>query len=86
MALHIRDPEAEEAVRELARMRNSTLTEAIRDSAKEAIARERRRLPLEERLGNVWAMVRAMPDSGEVADKAFFDQLWGEDPLGGVDD
>ena len=79
MALHIRDPEAERAVRELAHMRKISLTEAVKGAAEEALLRERRNLPIEDRLAEVWAMVRAMPETGEKADKAFFDELWGED-------
>ena len=78
MALHIKDADAEAAVRKLARLRKLSLTEAVKTAAEEALKRDRRNLPVEERLADVWAMVRAAPDTGEKADKAFFDDLWGE--------
>jgi antitoxin VapB len=78
MALHIKDAEAEAAVRELAQMRKVSLTEAVRAAAQEALKRDRRNIPVQERLAEVHAMIRAMPVTGEKADKAFFDELWGE--------
>ena len=86
MALHIRDAKTEEAVRKLAQIRKVSLTEAVKDAAEEALKRARRDLPIKERLADVWAMVRAMPDTGEKADKAFFDELWGENRLRNADE
>ena len=78
MALHIKDAKAEELVRELAQVRNVTLTEAVRAAAEETLARDRRRLSPEELLADIHARIRAYPKTGEKADKAFFDELWGE--------
>ncbi len=78
MALHIKDPEAEEAVRTLARLRKTSLTDAVKDACQQMLKREWRNIPVAERLAEVHAMVRAMPRTGEKADKAFFDELWGE--------
>ena len=78
MPLHITDAATEQVVRELARLQKVSLTEAVKTSASEALKRERRNIPIAERLAEVHAMVRAMPSTGEKADKAFFDELWGE--------
>jgi antitoxin VapB len=78
MALHIKDAEAEAAVRELAELRGATLTEAVKAACKEAISRDRRNIPVKELLADLQAEIRALPANGEKADKAFFDELWGE--------
>ena len=81
MALHIKDPKAEGFIRELARRRNVSLTEAAGAAAEEALKRDRNNLPLEERLAGIWAMVDETPDTGATLDKKFYDDLWGEDDL-----
>ena len=78
MALHIKDPEAVEFVRELAELRKSSLTEAVKSACREALKAERRKIPVEILLADLHAKIRALPDTGEKADKAFFDELWGE--------
>jgi antitoxin VapB len=78
MALHIKDPDAEAAVRELADLRGSTLTEAVKTACMEAISRARRKIPVKELLADLQAEIRALPATGEKADKAFFDELWGD--------
>jgi antitoxin VapB len=78
MALHIRDARTEEAVRELARSQGSTLTEAVRVACEEKLAREQRKMSARELLADIHAEIRALPRTGEKADKAFFDELWGE--------
>ncbi len=81
MALHIKDARAEEAIRKLALLRKVTLTEATRAAAEEALKRDRRSLPLEERLSDIWARVSALPDTNVKLDKRFYDNLWAEDDL-----
>ncbi len=81
MALHIKDARAEEAIRKLALLRKVTLTEAARAAAEEALKRDRRSLPLEERLSDIWARVSALPDTDAKLDKRFYDNLWAEDDL-----
>jgi antitoxin VapB len=78
MALHIKDAEATDAVRELARLRGITLTEAVKFACREALSRDRRRLPAAERLSEIHARVRAARPTGRKADKGFFDKEWGD--------
>jgi antitoxin VapB len=77
MAIHIRDREIDGLVRRLARLKGKGLTETIREACEHELARERSKVPLAERLKPIIARYRALPDSGEVADKAFFDELSG---------
>ncbi len=78
MALHIKDAKAEELVRELARSHGTSLTEAVRIACEEKLARDQRKVSPKELLADIHAGIRALPKTGEKADKAFFDELWGE--------
>lgn len=78
MALHIKDADAEAAVRKLAQFRRSSLTEAVRVACEEKLAREQRKMSARALLADIHAEMRALPRTGEKADKAFFDELWGE--------
>jgi len=77
MILEIDDPKAEDAILKLASLRGTTASKVVVAACEEALARDRRK-SLEERLAEVHDMVRAMPETGEKADKAFFNELWGE--------
>jgi hypothetical protein len=83
VALHIKDRKTEESVRELARLRKSGLTETIREVFEAALQQERRRHSLADRLADIHAKIRSWPDTGKKLDKKFYDDLWGEDDLGG---
>lgn len=76
MPLHIKDKAATEAVRRLARVRNLTLTDAVRIACEEALARDDRSRPVAERLADLHQRVRELPPTGLKADKAFFDREW----------
>lgn len=78
MAIHIRDREIDAIVRQLASLKGKGLTETIREACEHELARERSTRPLVERLQPIIARYRALPDSGEKADKAFFDDLSGD--------
>jgi antitoxin VapB len=78
MGLHISDPETEDVVRDLARTRGTSLTEAVKTACRDALKQERRKIPVVELLADLHAKVRAYRKTGEKADKAFFDELWGE--------
>jgi antitoxin VapB len=78
MALHIKDAEAEAAVRKLAQFRGSSLTDAVRVACEEKLAREQRKAPAKDLLADIHAEMRALPRTGEKADKAFFDEVWSE--------
>jgi len=86
MAVHLRDPETDRVVRELARLTGKSLTETIRDACAEKLAAETERRaeeeqkrPLMERLEPLWKEIREHPETGLKADKAFYDWLSGED-------
>ena len=87
MAFHVRDPATDEAVRRLARLKGKSLTAAIREAVENEYRSEceRRRLPLWERLKPLHDRVRALAKPGGLpADKAFYDELSGEDELSGT--
>jgi len=79
MALHVRDPATDEAVRRLAKLKGKSLTETIREAVEREYEQEYRKLPLIERLKPIWDKLDAMSKpGGKPADKAFFDELSGE--------
>lgn len=80
MALSIRDPKTEDAVRRLAALKGIGLTEAIR----EAVEKELAIVPSKHSLiAEVEAVVAAFnqkhPPKGPAADKAYFDWIAGEE-------
>jgi antitoxin VapB len=79
MALNIRDPEVDELATRLAKAKGVTKTQAVKEALRGELAREARKIPLEDRLKPILDRIAAMPDTGAVIDKAFFDQLSGED-------
>jgi antitoxin VapB len=79
MAFHVKDRATDEAVRRLARLKQKTLTETIREAVEHEYQRERARVPLLERLRPVQEQFAAVSRSGgQPADKAFFDSLSGD--------
>jgi antitoxin VapB len=82
VAFHVRDPRTDALVRELARRRGIGLTEAIREAVESALADsspdEPAALGLRQRLGPLLDRMDAYPRTGEKADKAFFDDMWGD--------
>ena len=77
MAFHVRDPETDTLVRQLARKRGIGLTEAV----KQAVGAELERIAAEptvlEKIHALQAEIAKRPRSGLKADKAFFDDLSG---------
>jgi antitoxin VapB len=78
MAFHIRDPETDALVRELARRDRTTLTEAVRETVRKELKSRDEKLSLWERTADIRARIKSYPDTGLKADKAFFDDLWGQ--------
>ena len=78
MAFHVRDPETDTLVRKLAEKRGIGLTEAIRQAVANELERDEKELSLWERTADLRARVASWPDTGKKADKAFFDDLWGQ--------
>ncbi len=85
MAFHIRDPETDRIVRDLAAKTGATLTDAVRQAAAEKLARVERmqelgdRRPMLERIKDIQERVAAYPETGLKADKAFYDWLSGDE-------
>jgi antitoxin VapB len=79
MAFHIRDPETDALVRELAEKAHVGITEAVKLAAAEALAtREKVR---EEKLAKMRAItdeIDSWPRTGLKADKEFFDMINGD--------
>ncbi len=77
MALHITNPETEQAVRRLAELTGTTLSEAVRQAVEAALEQKRQTLPVEARLQPIWEKLdRLGRADGPAASKAFFDRLW----------
>ena len=75
VSLHIRNKETARLVRALAAARGIGLTEAVHL----AVKKELERAPLIERIRPLQERLAKIPNTGLVADKAFFDSLEGDD-------
>jgi antitoxin VapB len=81
MSFYVKDPATDKAVRQLAKLRGQTLTDAIRDSAEQALRQEIEMRDVDF-LAELHALQRRLadfPPSGKKADKAFYDWLSGEE-------
>jgi antitoxin VapB len=78
MVLIIKDAEADAAARDLARLRGKTLTETVRDALKNELQKARDEIPLAKRLDAIAEEFAKYPKTGLKADKAWFDEMWGE--------
>ena len=76
MAFHIKDPATDAAVRRLAAERGISLTAAVRLAVENELKRSRR--PLVERVDEIIRTLERSPPTGLKADKAFFDELYGD--------
>ncbi len=77
MPFHVRDPETDALVRELAEKTKLGITEAVKLAASKALAA--RAKAREEKLAKMRAIsaeVASWPRSGFKADKAFFDEMY----------
>jgi len=80
VAFHVKDPATDRAVRRLAKLKRATLTRTIREAVEAEYARARGRVSLSDRLKPIQDEVAALTrPGGKAADKAFFDELSGED-------
>jgi antitoxin VapB len=75
MTFYVKDPETDKAVRKLAKLKGTTLTEAIRSAVQAELERERSEIN-EKAIDAIIAKVASWPDTGLKADKAFFDSLY----------
>lgn len=79
MPFHIRDPQTDSLVRELARVRGCGLTDAVRQAVGAELQREEGKVSLHDRIRALQDEFLAYPATGLVADKAFYDWLSGDD-------
>jgi antitoxin VapB len=81
MTIYLKDEATSKAVRKLAKLRGTTLTEAVRTAVVDALAKEhkpKRRDRVLEKLKVLQDKIAKMPRTGLQADKAFFDELSGD--------
>jgi len=78
MPLYIKDETTTQLVAELARQRGLTKQAAVRLAVKAELDRAAAAVPLRERLAKLWDAHPMPPATGEIADKAFFDELCGD--------
>jgi antitoxin VapB len=78
MAFHIRDPETDRLARELAQLQGDGITNAVKSALETKLAEERRKVPLLERIKDITDEIAAAPKTGLKADKAWFDEMWGQ--------
>jgi len=79
MPLNIRSEEVNRLAKKLAVRIGVNKTEAVRRALQNELNRAGESLSLWKRLKPLRAKIAAFPDTGLVADKAFFDELNGED-------
>jgi antitoxin VapB len=81
MAFHVRDPETDAVVRALAKEMGTSMTEAIRITASNALRRAQQRKRCEDkrpfiaRIRDIQEHVASFPKTGLKADKEFYDWL-----------
>ena len=79
MAFHVRDPETDALVRELADKTKLGITEAVKLAAAEALAsRDQARAEKLAKMRAISDRISKLPRTGLKADKAFFDELSGD--------
>lgn len=81
MTIYLKDEATSKAVRKLAKLRGTTLTDAVRTAVTEALKAEAepiRRQKLRDDIRALQDKFAKHPKSGLVADKAFFDDLSGD--------
>jgi antitoxin VapB len=74
MTIYVKDPKTDKAIRKLAKLKGTTLTEAIRGAVEAELEREKDE-ENEAAVDRLIAKVAAWPKTGLKADKAFYDSL-----------
>jgi antitoxin VapB len=77
VTVSIRDKRTDQLVRALAQKKRLGLTEAVRLAVTNELDRMEQEAPLRDRIAAIRRTVIARGRTGEVADKAFFDDLGG---------
>ena len=83
MTIYLKDEATSVAVRKLAKLRGTTLTDAIRGAVAEALANEgksNRQMNIRKAIRDTQERLASLPKIGEGlhADKAFYDELSGD--------
>lgn len=78
MPLNIRDPEVDRLAAQVAELKRTTKTQAVKDALRHELARAQKDVRLWERTARLRKNIAALPDTGVLIDKAFFDDLSGE--------
>ncbi len=78
MPLYIKDDETTNLVITLAALRGVSKKEAVQLAVAAELDGAAKSVPLAERLERFWSENPPPPPTGLKADKAFFDELWGE--------
>jgi antitoxin VapB len=85
MAFHVRDEETDAKVRKLAHRKGMTLTATIREAVEHEYEREYGKDDFMEAVKAIQKRFKALGEpTGLQADKAFYDELSGEDELTGL--
>ncbi len=79
MPLNIRDDEVNQLAEQLAAIKHTTKTNAVKLALQGELRRTTKAVPLRDRVKALQERVMARPATGEEADKAFFDALSGDD-------
>ena len=78
MPLYIKDEGTAQLVDQLAKLRGLTKQDAVRLAVKAELKRTTEAIPLRDRFAAIREAHPLPPATGNVADKAFFDELSGE--------
>jgi len=76
MTIYVKDPKTDKAVRKLAKLRGTTLTEAIRVAVEKELGAKRNSDIDEAAVDAIIARVASWPKTGLKADKEFYDSLY----------
>jgi len=79
MPLNIRDDEVNRLAEQLAAIKHTTKTNAVKLALQSELRRTKKAVPLRERVKSLQERVMARPATGDEADKAFYDALSGDD-------
>jgi antitoxin VapB len=78
MTFYVKDPATDKAVRRLAKIKGTTLTDTIREAVENEYRALKAKPPLRERIKRIQDRIAKYPPTGLEADKAFYDELSGD--------
>jgi antitoxin VapB len=76
--IYVRDVATSHAVRKLAKLKGTSLTETIRLAVEKEYEEIDKKRPLSERIRHIQDRIAALPETGLKADKEFYDWLSGD--------